>query len=376
MSDLTDKRVLIVLPSIDNMGGAERQALYLARGLRLAGAYVEVWGPGTLGRVAEECTALDIIPSTINLELKGGRLKLWWNLRRFKNRLRTGRFDWLIPFANAPNVYCGLVWQSVGIKACVWNQRDEGKNLGRKRVRQAIENIDLFLSNSAHAAQILEQRFTHTKGKTRVVRNGITASTAKVTIAEVRAELGVGSSAPLVIMLGNITNRKRQDVLVKAWKTVAEKRPDARLVLAGYHSNRATEVLTLIQKLGLSQSILTPGSISDVGSLIHAADLCAFSSDKEGCPNGVLECMAAGLPIVATDIPGIREIFNSDEFLVPKDDPIKFAERILYVLENKTLADDLGQQNRAIVESGFSVEGMVQNTINAYLELEADYSQE
>ena len=72
------------------------------------------------------------------------------------------------------------------------------------------------------------------------------------------------------------------------------------------------QVEALIQELKIVSSVRLVGEVPDLANLLGALDLGVFSSRFEGCPNGVLECMAAGLPVVATDIPGIIEAVGSD----------------------------------------------------------------
>jgi glycosyltransferase involved in cell wall biosynthesis len=94
--------------------------------------------------------------------------------------------------------------------------------------------------------------------------------------------------------------------------------------------------------------------------LLAAVDVGVFSSRTEGCPNGVLECMAAGLAVAGTDIPGIREALGPEglPFLAPPGDEERLAEAILDLAESPALRARAGAANRERIRREFTVEGM------------------
>jgi len=100
--------------------------------------------------------------------------------------------------------------------------------------------------------------------------------------------------------------------------------------------------------------------VEDISGLLFAADLGVFSSRLEGCPNGVLESMAAGLAVVATDCPGIREAVGDEAlpWLVPPGDPETMAAKLLELAEHPDLRAELAIQNRQRIESEFTLERM------------------
>src|SRR2546426_8921983 len=96
------------------------------------------------------------------------------------------------------------------------------------------------------------------------------------------------------------------------------------------HLIRSLLMRALARELNLGRSVRFLGPVDDVPGLLSAVDLAVLSSTSEGCPNAVLECMASGLPVVATDIPGIRKAVGPSgyNYLAPPDDARSFAERI------------------------------------------------
>lgn len=116
--------------------------------------------------------------------------------------------------------------------------------------------------------------------------------------------------------------------------------------------------------LGLSgDDIRFPGQVDDVPGLLAASDMAVFSSKAEGCPNAILECMASGLAVVATDIPGIREAVGEDyEWLAPAGDAGTLARRVLALIGDpaarRAAADGLKQRAERI----FGVQQMADRT--------------
>jgi glycosyltransferase involved in cell wall biosynthesis len=132
------------------------------------------------------------------------------------------------------------------------------------------------------------------------------------------------------------------------------------LALAGFYNpgHVYDNCLRIVREGGLESSVRFLGSVPDVPTLLQASDLTAFSSPKEGMPNGVLECMAAGKAIVASDLPGIRDALgpNVVDVLIPPGDHFRFAHVLLELLRNKQRREALGAANRHRIQTEFSVE--------------------
>jgi glycosyltransferase involved in cell wall biosynthesis len=121
---------------------------------------------------------------------------------------------------------------------------------------------------------------------------------------------------------------------------------------------------TLAYDLDLGPSVRFLGHVADIPSLLGAVDLGVFSSQLEGCPNGVLECMAAGLAVVATDIPGVREAMGSqnDGILAIPGDFGDMASKITRLALDPALRTRYGSANRERVQQLFGVDRMCLET--------------
>ena len=167
-------------------------------------------------------------------------------------------------------------------------------------------------------------------------------------------------------MIANLNWYKDHATVVKAWRRVVDQSGTAGavLLLAGRFSDKATELKALCFDLGLGNSVRFLDFVEDVPGLLSAADLCVFSSEGEGVPNGVLEAMAAGLPVAAVDDPSIREAVgpDGDPSLSPRGDADGLANRILALAADEVTRARLGSLYRARIRKEFSVEAMCEQT--------------
>jgi len=119
--------------------------------------------------------------------------------------------------------------------------------------------------------------------------------------------------------------------------------------------------------LGIGSAVKFLGQRGDAPELLAASDLSVLASHEEGFSNVILESMAGGLPVVATDVGGNREAVVDGEtgWLVPMRNPEALASRIVDLLKDPSRARDWGEKGRARVKELFTVERMV----NAHLTL-------
>jgi glycosyltransferase involved in cell wall biosynthesis len=146
--------------------------------------------------------------------------------------------------------------------------------------------------------------------------------------AAVRRELGLDERVPVALCAARLEPQKRHEVLLSAWTLL----DDAVLLLAGDGSRRAA-LSARCAALGLTDRVRFLGNRDDVPDLLAAADLTVLTSDWEGMPIAVLESMAAGLPVVASDVDGVREVLaDGGGLLVPPGDAVATAEALCALL--------------------------------------------
>lgn len=377
---LAGARVLLVLPTLGR-GGAERQAMLLARYLaRREGAVVQ------LVSVAHSDVSTTLVPELeaaqlpyTQFTLGVGAVQKLEQVRdvvRFGAMLRRARPDVILPYTMLPNILCGLTWRLSGAGTFIWNQRDEG----RSRVapwleRRAVGQVPHFLSNSSHGARFLTDVLGVRPERVNVIHNGIELGRPVLDRQGWRTALGLDATTVLATMVANLHRFKDHETLIAAWRRVQDQlgtsATRAVLALAGAPGDQAEAIGRQIATLGLGDRVRLLGPVSDVAGLLAASDLLVFSSHNEGLPNAVLEGMAAGLPVVATDYPGIREVVGpaGEPWLARPRDAADLARLIGQVIADPGLRRDAGARGLERVAADFSVEGMGTATVDVICRL-------
>ena len=367
-STLKGRRIVFVLFNLE-LGGAERQALILARHLfEREQAMVEVWGFNKSGPVAESCEQIGIPWRIVPFPLNGGSLARLFGLIRVALSLRRARPDILLPYTFVPNVVCGLIWKWTGAGACVWNQRDEGvMRFVGEWARSAARRTPAFISNSEAGARFLREQLGVERSKISVIENGVEVTLAKEHRSAWRTRLEIDDDSFVACMVANLHDNKDHSTLLKAWKRVVESSNGRKavLVLAGRRDGAYKSLASLAQELNLNGNVRFAGQVLDVPGLLSAADIGVFSSVAEGCPNGVLESMFAGLAVAGTDIEAIRSAVGSAglQFLAPPRDEAALAASILKLANDSELRVNIGAENQQRVKARYTAARMCGETV-------------
>src|SRR5690348_8519364 len=235
---LQGRRIVFVLGNLE-LGGAERQALILARYLsEHEQASVEVWGFNKSGPVAQMCKAHGLRSRVIPYPFTKSRASRVRALVRVGRALRATKPDLILPYTFGPNVVCGLVWKWTGARACVWNQRDEGiVPYGSPTARWAAKRTPQFIANSDGGKRFLIEKLGVDKAKVTVIRNGIEPVAPESDRRAWRERLAVDDRSFIACMVANLHTLKDHVTLLHAWrKVVTEFESNGRsplLVLAG-----------------------------------------------------------------------------------------------------------------------------------------------
>jgi glycosyltransferase involved in cell wall biosynthesis len=175
-----------------------------------------------------------------------------------------------------------------------------------------------------------------------------------------------------VVCVANFRPRKRQQDLIEAMARVAASGTelDCRFIGDG---GTLTEMRERAAAAGLNGRVVFLGRVAprQLPGLLEEADIAALPSAWEGMSVGMLEAMASGLPVVATDVAGTREVVVDGEtgFLVPVARPDLLAERLSTLARDRGLRVRLGQGGRHRVEQQFSLSLNVRRHLDAYQRL-------
>jgi glycosyltransferase involved in cell wall biosynthesis len=194
-----------------------------------------------------------------------------------------------------------------------------------------------------------------------VIPNGIVVPPAPTSEARARARARLGLSADDVVLgiVARLSPQKSHQVLLRAVASLAPDRPRLRLVVVG-GGEEEHALRGLAATLEIGDRVLFTGIRRDVPALLAAFDVACLSSVHEGVPLTVLESMAAGLPVVATDCGALRDLVADGEgFLVPVGDTVTFAGRLAELCDDPERRAVMGARARARAEREFSIEHTV-----------------
>jgi glycosyltransferase involved in cell wall biosynthesis len=171
-----------------------------------------------------------------------------------------------------------------------------------------------------------------------------------------------------IAVIANLRREKAHDVLIDAAPEILRRFRDARFAIVGGGPEHDA-LVARARSLGVASAFTFHGHCDDVPRRLQEADVFVLPSRSEAFPNAVLEAMAAGLPIVATAVGGIRELVDHERtgLLVPPDDPARLAAAICRVLEQPALAVTLGAAARERALTRFDFDRMVAGFERIYL---------
>ena len=178
----------------------------------------------------------------------------------------------------------------------------------------------------------------------------------------------------MVTSVAHFYVRKDHATLLAAWRRLLQHENGSRerltLVLAGRPEGRHGLLEAVARDLGVGDRVRFVGDVEDVAGLLAASDVGVLSSPTEGCSNAVLEKMAAGLPVVGTDIPGIREAMGAKAwpFLVPPGDADALGAALGRLCADPVLRVRVGRQNEERQRAFFGRERMLEESVAAILD--------
>ena len=235
------------------------------------------------------------------------------------------------------------------------------KNL--ERATRRIDDVTIAVSNgvmNAHGGKGWE-----------VIYNGIDVQEFSQRISEssqeeIRSEYDLDSAYTL-LSIGRYTAQKSQRDLIRMMDYLLEWVPDSHLLLVG-SGPLENHLRRFASEQGVESHVTITGRVPDIAPYYGIADIFVSASAQEGLPITFLEAMAAGLPIVATDIPGVREVVQEGRTgaLVPHGDPETLADRVVSILNANDVYSDAAFSQ---VDERFNIEQTIEQHEKLYRKL-------
>lgn len=183
-------------------------------------------------------------------------------------------------------------------------------------------------------------------------------------------ELGLNFHTKIITHIAEFNENKRQIDIVRACEVLKEKTEDFLILLVGTGEETET-IKKMVRESNLEKYIRCLGFRTDIVEILSITDIGLLVSIREGLPRSLMEMMAMKIPVIATDIRGNRDLIEDGKngYLVPIKDPGELADKCQLLLSNDSLAKQLGEEGRVKIENDFSLEKVLIQMEEVYMEL-------
>ena len=263
------------------------------------------------------------------------------------------------------HLYGGLAARRAKLP-CIWHLQDYISERYQGAYRRVFAGLAARIPVRlvADGEPIKRQLPAVVQSRTTVVDNGVDTAVFRPGRdgGGIRTELGFRTGAIVIGNVARLTPWKGQHHLLDAFARIAGEAPEAVLLLVGgrLHDSGAYErrLRSMTDALGLASRVFFAGYRPDLPDLLAAMDVFVHTAtEKDTSPLAVISAMASGLPVVAFDIDGIREIVREDAgILVPCAERIILGESLLRVYRDRQLRNRLGVAARLAVENSLSLD--------------------
>ena len=371
-------RILQFIDSFDQ-GGSERQALELTRLLRDSGKYevflASLKAAGVL-REGVENLKLGEIPSYPLTSFYDRNAII--QLRRFVRHLRASRIDVLHTHDFYTNIFGMTAGLLAGVKVRIASRRET--NGMRTRGQQRAQRLAYSLAHQIIANSEAVKHKLRDEGikeeRIAVVHNGLDLERVMPPVNVSREEslksLGIAEDRQhFVTIVANMGHEvKDYPMFLRMAQRVSRVVPDVGFLLAG-EGELQQSLRRMATDFGIGRNTFFLGRCENIAQLLKVSNVCVLSSKAEGFSNSILEYMAAGRPVVATDVGGAREAIIEGEtgYTVPSGDDRLMANIVVSLLRDSEKANLMGEQGRRVVEEKFSSQALLRNTEALYEKL-------
>ncbi len=349
-------------------GGTQRCLVYLVRGLAARG-YTQIvvalnddTDPEILSKLSENARV--VVIGKPALILGWGIVRLGWLLQQH-------RVDLVQTYLRYGDTFGRLVARVMRIPVIFSSIR--ARNLDKPRWQFRLDRFTVrwavkVIFNSRNVIAFSERHEGVPSNKVLYIPNGV-ALDQRLPPDRVgrRASIGQSHDCILILSVGRLAPQKGHDDLLAAFAAIVPRHPRAHLAILGEGSERI-RLEKFIQRHGLESRVTLLGARDDVTEWLAVADLFVLASHYEGMPNALMEAMAEGLPVVATEADGNSELITHRQsgLLVPIAQIDRLIEAMDESLLNPVWAKTLGNAAAAVMKEQYSVEKMVDGYDSVY----------
>ena len=244
--------------------------------------------------------------------------------------------------------------------------------------RLLLRHLDCVMGISDDVTQTLKSIFHLRDENTLTIRNGVDLD-RKAGLRDARAirnEFGLTDNMKVIAMVANIRKVKNHVMLLQGFRELLRDFDNVKLLLIGQGTvddleNSEDDIRRYLKDYELQEKVILTGHRSDVNDILSISDVFCLTSFNEGLPISMLEAMSMGLPVIGTNVPGIRDVIVNGQngFLVELGDHVALKDSLLKILTNEQLSEKYGQESRKIVIESYSMNDCVKRYQDLFLRL-------
>lgn len=352
------------------VGGAENLLLSILRRLDPQRFSSLVCCIGERGALGEQVMAMGFPMTELHLLNKGGLDRRV--VPALVNLIRRERIDLVHSHLYHANFYGRLAARKAGIPAVASIHNTYTKHKLHRQLANwyLARHTAAIIAGSEEIKQDVVRYDFVPESLIEVIPNSVDLARSHSSLSreQARQRLSLPEGVLVLGTVGRLEEQKGHRFLIEALALLRQRGMDVCLLLIG-DGREAPALKGLSASLGLEQRVMFLGTRSDLGDLFRAMDMFVMPSLWEGLSLAMLSAMAAGLPVVATSVGGVRQVLGDDEygFTVPPGDATVLASRIEACLATPEELVRMGEKGRRQICENYSDEAMVRRLEAVYL---------
>ena len=246
----------------------------------------------------------------------------------------------------------------------------------RRYETQLMNQSDALIAVSRYTVGELTELYGIEEEKIHVIYNGVDINKFKPRPdkAKLRREFGLEENKKIVLFVGRLYHRKGLEILLHSIPPVLQEFGDVKFAISGIGFKKKEQSLRdLAKELDIEDTVTFLGYVPDekLPELYSASDIFVLPAIYENFPFAILEAQATGLPVISTKVGGIPEFLVDKEngFLIVPGDPKQLTQRVLTLLQDPKLAEEMGNRGRKLIEEKFAWRIITGQVIDLYHKL-------
>jgi glycosyltransferase involved in cell wall biosynthesis len=292
-----------------------------------------------------------------------------------------------IPKDSAKALVCAVhsTWKGEAIVTRQSNPKELNPNekmmlrfnrLLRRYETKLMKRSDALIAVSRYTVGELTELYGIEEEKIHVIYNGVDVNKFKPRPdrAELRREFGLEEEKKIVLFVGRLYHRKGLEILLRSIPPVIQEFSDVKFAISGTGFKKKEQSLrNLAKQLEIEDYVTFLGYVPDekLPSLYSASDIFVLPAIYENFPFAILEAQATALPVISTKVGGIPEFLvdNENGFLIDPGDEKQLTQRVLTLLQDPKLAEEMGRRGRKLIEEKFAWRLITGQVIDLYHKL-------